>query len=342
MILPHPLTNFEIQAYYQNEPRFNGVFSRDNLPNTIKNGAYVNNLDEYHDIGTHWVALYVNNKTVTCFDSFGVEHISKEIMKFIYNKNIITSIFMIQAYDSIMFGYFCTGFINFMFNGNTLTGFTNIFSPNDFKENDDKIFYLIFKMVEFNFIEHNPVEISNIYPGLNEISLSDQQYFRLNKINEIKDYFVAEIKQRELMNKRLSKYIAFCDYFDKSLTVLSATSGSISIASFATVIGTTIGVASASLSLTFSLSTRIVKKLLKTTRNKKKKHNKIIMLARSKLNSIKSKVSEALINSEFSHEDFMIIINEEIKYRELKESIGMMNSQRSDSEKINLIEEGKK
>ena len=144
------------------------------------------------------------------------------------------------------------------------------------------------------------------------------------------------------MSKRLSKYIAFCDYFDKSLIVLSATSGSISIASFATVIGTPVGIASASLSLTFSLSTGIVKKLLKTTRNKKKKHNTIIMLARSKLNSIESKVSEALINSDTSHEDFMVIINEEKKYGELKESIRMMNSQRSDSEKINLIEEGKK
>ena len=130
--VPRPLTNFEIQAYYQNEPRFNGiafngVFSRDNLPNTIKNGAYVSNLDEYHDIGTHWVALYVNNKTVTYFDSFGVEHIPKEIIKFICNKNIITNIFRIQAYDSIMCDYFCIGFINFMFNGNSLTDYTNLF-----------------------------------------------------------------------------------------------------------------------------------------------------------------------------------------------------------------------
>ena len=123
---------------------------------------------------------------------------------------------------------------------------------------------------------------------------------------------------------------------------LSATSGSISIASFAIVIGTPVGIARSSLSLVFSLSTGIAKKLLKTTRNKKKKQNKIIMLARSKLNSIESKVSEALINSEISHEDFMIIINEEKNYRELKESIRMMKSQKSDTEKINLIEEGKK
>ena len=83
---PHPLTNFEIQEYYQNEPRFNGVFSRDNLPDSLKNGAYVINLDEYHDIGTHWVALYVNNKTIIYFDSFGVDHIPREIMKFIARK----------------------------------------------------------------------------------------------------------------------------------------------------------------------------------------------------------------------------------------------------------------
>ena len=119
--------------------------------------------------------------------------------------------------------------------------------------------------------------------------MSDQQHFRLNKIKEIKDYFVVEIKERELMTKRLSKYIAFCDYFDKSLIVLSATSSSTSIASFAIVIGTTVGIASASLSLAFSLSTRIAKKLLKTTRDKNKKHNKIIMLARSKLIERKAK-----------------------------------------------------
>ena len=80
-LTPHPLTNFEIQAYYQNEPEFNGVCSRDNLNDKIKDGKYVINLDEYSDIGTHWIALYVNNKTVIYFDSFGVEHIPKEIKK---------------------------------------------------------------------------------------------------------------------------------------------------------------------------------------------------------------------------------------------------------------------
>ena len=90
-MLPHPLTNFEIQKYYKNEPRFNGVYSRDNLPK-IKDGAYIINLDEYSDIRTHWVALYVNNNSVNYFDSFGVEHIPKEIKTFINNKNKNTSI----------------------------------------------------------------------------------------------------------------------------------------------------------------------------------------------------------------------------------------------------------
>ena len=180
------------------------------------------------------------------------------------------------------------------------------------------------------------VKINNIYLDLNETRLNDQQ-FRLNRINEIKYDFVAEIKERELMSKSLSKYIASFDYFDKSLIVLSITTGSVSIASFAIVIGAPVGIVSASFSLAFSISTGIIKKLLKTTRNKKKKHNKIVMLARSKLNSIESKISEALINNEISHEDFVTIINEDKKYRELKENTRMMNSQRSDTERINLI-----
>ena len=136
------------------------------------------------------------------------------------------------------------------------------------------------------------------------------------------------------MSKRLSKYIASFDYFDKSLIVLSVTTGSISIASFATVIGAPVGIVSASFTLAFSISTGIIKKLLKTTRNKKKKHNKIVMLARSKLNSVESKISEALINNEISRENFMTIINKEKKYQELKEIIRMMNSQRSDVKKV--------
>ena len=136
MIL-NPLTNFETRVYHQNEPRLIGVYSRDNLPNKIKDGAYVINIDEYYDIGTHWITLYVNNKTVTYFDSFGIEHIPKEIKKFIGNRNIISNIYRIQNYHLIMCGYFCIGFIDYMFKGKSLTDYTNLFSPNNLKKNDD-------------------------------------------------------------------------------------------------------------------------------------------------------------------------------------------------------------
>ena len=129
------------------------------------------------------------------------------------------------------------------------------------------------------------------------------------------------------MSKKLSKYISFFDYFDKSLIVLSVTGGGVSIASFATAIGTPIGITSASFSLAFLLFTGLIKKLFKATRNKKKKHNKIVMLARSKLNSIEGKISEALINNQISHEDFITIINEGKNYRDLKENIRMMKGQ---------------
>ena len=180
----------------------------------------------------------------------------------------------------------------------------------------------------------------NIYPNLHA-NISNEQQFRLSNINEIKDYFLAEIRERELISKNLSKYIASLDYFDKSLNVLSILSGSISIASFATVIGAPARLIGASCGLTFSITLGFIKKFLKT-RNKKKKHNKIVMLARSKLNSIENKIFKALIDNEISHEDFETIINEQKKNRELKESIRMINVQRRDVEKVNLTEEGKK
>ena len=155
---------------------------------------------------------------------------------------------------------------------------------------------------------------NNIYLKLSP-TLSNDQPFRLNRINEIRDYFVTEIKERELMSKRLSKYFASFDYFDKSLIVLFVTTRSISIASFQR---EPAGIVSASFSIAFSISTGLIKNLLKTTRNKKETHNKIVMLAGSKLNSIEGKISKALINNDIEHEDFVTIIDEEKKFRELK------------------------
>ena len=109
---PHPLTKFEIQEYYKIKPRFNSVYSRDNLPKTKKCGAFVINLDENKDVGTHWIALYVKNNEITNFDSLGVEHVPKDIKKIIEHKNIKTNKLTIQADNLIICEYFCIGFID--------------------------------------------------------------------------------------------------------------------------------------------------------------------------------------------------------------------------------------
>ena len=140
LIPSHRLTVFEIQRYYQNELSFNGVFSRNNFPKTIKDGAYVINLDEYGDVGTHWIALFCNRSEIVYFDSFGVEHVPEEIKEFIGNKNIKSNIFRVKANDSVTCGYFCIGFIDFMLAGKKFTDYTSLFSPHDFKKNDDIIF----------------------------------------------------------------------------------------------------------------------------------------------------------------------------------------------------------
>ena len=130
LVPPHPLTNFEIQKYYENEPRFNGVLSRNNLPKKIKDWAYVINLDKYADTGTHWIALFCKKNEIIYFDSFGFEHIPEEIKEFIGNKNIKANIFRVQANNSVMCGYFCIGF---------MTDYTSLFSPHDFSKNDQII-----------------------------------------------------------------------------------------------------------------------------------------------------------------------------------------------------------
>ena len=133
-MLAHPLTNFEIQMYYQNQPRFKGIFSRDNLSKKIKDWAYVINLDEYVDVGTHWIALFCRKNETVYFNSLGFEHVTEEIKEFIGNKNIKAKIFRIRASNSIMWGYFYIGFIDFMLSGKKLTDFTNLFSPYDFEK----------------------------------------------------------------------------------------------------------------------------------------------------------------------------------------------------------------
>ena len=162
---------------------------------------------------------------------------------------------------------------------------------------------------------------NNSIEKIDRTNLTDQTKFRLSEISKIQNYFNLEINQREPCSKKLCKYVAAFDYIDKILIVLSATSGGVSIISFTTVIGAPAGIARGSFTLIFSLITGIIKKLVSITRNKKKKHYKILMLAESKLNNFEALVSQALIDMEISREEFITILNEKTRYGKMKENI---------------------
>ena len=171
----------------------------------------------------------------------------------------------------------------------------------------------------------------NSTEAIDKAILSEQQKFRLSEIIGIENYFYQEINQRKSCSRKLNKYVTAFDYIDKILIVLSATSGGVSIISFTSIIGAPVGIASASFTLIFSLTTGIVKKLLNITRNKKKKHDKILMLAKSKLNSIETLISQALIDMDISHEEFVTILNEKDKYEKMKDNL------RSESEEYKIM-----
>ena len=166
-------------------------------------------------------------------------------------------------------------------------------------------------------------------------NLSEQTKFQLSEIIRIENYFHQEINRRKSCCKKLSKYVTAFDYIDKILIVLSATSSGVSIISFTSIVGSPVGIASVSFTLIFSLTTGIVKKLLNITRNKKKKHDKILMLAKS-INSIETLVSQALIDMEISHEEFNKITREKQKYERMKENVRNV-SERQKSIKINSV-----
>ena len=166
---------------------------------------------------------------------------------------------------------------------------------------------------------------------IDKTDMSEQTKLRLNEISKIQDYFNSEINQKKSCCKKLSKYVAAFDYVDKVLIVVSATSGGVSICSFTSVVGAPVGIARARFTLIFSLTTGIVRKLQSITRNKKKKHDKILLLAKSKLNSIETLVSQALTEMEISHEEFVAILKEKDKYEKMKENV------RSENEKQELM-----
>ena len=168
---------------------------------------------------------------------------------------------------------------------------------------------------------------------IDKTKLSDQTKFRLCEIKKIENYFINEINERKSCSKKLIKYVTTFDYIDKILIILSAATGGVFIFSFTSVIGVPVGIVSASFTLIFSITTGIVKKLLKITRNKKKKHDKILMLAKSKFNSIETLISQALNDMEISHEEFITIFKEKDRYEKMKEDIRDKN----DNEKQEII-----
>ena len=153
---------------------------------------------------------------------------------------------------------------------------------------------------------------------IDKTNLTELTKIRLNKITDIDNYFHEEISQRKSCSKKLSKYVAAFDYIGNILTVLSAKTGGVSICSFTSIVGAPVGIASANFTLIFSLTTGIIEKLLSIKRNKKRKHDKILMWAKSKLSSIKTLISQAMIDMEISHEEFIAIFKEKDKYEKMK------------------------
>ena len=167
--------------------------------------------------------------------------------------------------------------------------------------------------------------------------LSDQIKFRLDEISKIENYFIEEINQRKSYSQKLNKYITAFDYVDKILIVLSATSGGVSIISFSSVIGAPAGIASASFTLIFSLATGITKKLPDITRKKRKKHDKILMLAKSKFSSIDLLISQAFIDMNISHEEFITILREKDRHETMKENLKNINGESYEIIRFNSI-----
>ena len=176
-------------------------------------------------------------------------------------------------------------------------------------------------MSESNLEESKANEMSELNDLTAEPSAKYVTKFRLDEINKIKDYLNAEIKERKDIAKKISKYIVAFDYADKLFITLPASFGTLSIVSHATVVGIPVGIAGASLTLIFTVTTGVVKKILNITRKKKKKHNKIITLARNKLNIIENLISQALIDFYISHEEFSKVIYEKNNYEQMKDNI---------------------
>ena len=171
---------------------------------------------------------------------------------------------------------------------------------------------------------------------IDKTNLTGQIKYSLNEITKIENYFIEEINQRKSCRKKLIKYVPAFDYLDNILVVLSATSGGVSIISFTSIVEAPAGIARASFISIFSLATVIIKKLLSITRNKKKKHDKILVLPKNKLSSTETLVSQALIDTEVNHEEFITILKEKDKYEKIKEKMKNV-SEKQENMRLNSV-----
>ena len=285
----------------------------------------------------------MNNNSTLYFGNFGVKHIPKEIKKFIGNKNIITNIYRIQAYNSIMCGYFCIGFIDLMIKDKSLLGYTNFFSPNSY-EKKDKIFLIIKKVKKlycvicYEYRKSEKPEISyllekTLVPSIicskmyvrnylkkknqltyqrflvylkiwnyfiNMVEENVSQEFILKNIDETRNYLIEEINRNELMSKKHKKVCTTLNYIEHFLILGSTITGCVSISAFVSLVGIPIGIASSTIGLKICVITADIKK--STNKENKKKHE-IILLAKSKVNSIEVLISKTLIDSNISHDE---------------------------------------
>ena len=171
---------------------------------------------------------------------------------------------------------------------------------------------------------------------MNNLKLTNVNKYRLDEINKIKESFDNEIKERKDIIKKLNKYLVSFDYLDKIFITLSASFGTLSIASYAAVVGIPVGTTGSSLTLIFTIGTGINKSLLKVTKKRKKKHNKIITLTKSKLNTIDTLLSSAINDSKISHEEFTNIITEKNMYENMKEEEKKSTAEPSSLERTTL------
>ena len=213
-----------------------------------------------------------------------------------------------------------------MLKGNTILDYTNLFSLMTLKR--------MIELLKEYLRMHNIIELTD----MTKPSSSERvNKYRLDEINKIGDYFDNEIKERKDIIKKLNKYIVSFDYLDKIFIALSASFGTLSIASYASVVGIPAGITGASLTLVFTIGTGISKSLLKLTKKRKKKHNKIILVAKNKLNAIDKLLSSVVNDSEVSHEEFSNIITEANIYENIKENIKELTTEPSTKEKLTTL-----